>query len=586
LIEKLELKNFKKFKDETIEINPEGLSLLAGGNNSGKSTVLQALAVWDFCLTVLKNEKGEGALTPEHTGQGVGLSDDEFSPIQVPSLAHLWTNLTNQVKGADGYTLSIKPTWKNEDGEEKFLQISLALANDRLFIKQTNSNLTVGERTPNIAFVPHFAGISAKEQRMSVAQRRALTGSGLVGGIIRNLLFELESENQNKRQNLKDSEGRIKNSDLRKLRESDPWELLQSAMGRYFQSSLSVSPFNELYHSYIRVSLVKGTWDKTRIKKFSKFKPRDLMAEGSGFLQWLSVFSLALDPNTDVLLLDEPDAHLHSSLQTLLISELESIAAHGRKQVLLATHSTEILRWAEHSKILMFKQSKVKYLVSESSRMGLFAGLGSEFSPRLDRLKRSKSLLLVENESDAHFIKVMAEKIGRPIPDDVVIWAWTGSSKERKQLFLQLKGDIPNLKAVSIRDRDDLEQGNVDDVTLRDKSDTNTNPDLKLRVWQRRHLENYLLCPQAIARAAKVSETDVRDFLVNQHAIAIPENFVAQDVQQVIKDARGKDIIQVNKSSIEQTYAISKFDIAKEIRPGEVCQDIRVIVDDILEMCP
>lgn len=566
MIEKVELKNFKKFKNETIILRPMGLSLLAGGNNSGKSTLLQSLAVWDFCLTVLKNEKGYSALTPEHTGQGVGLSDDEFSPIQIPSLAHLWTNLTNQVKGADGYTLSIKPTWKDASGVDKYLEISLALANDRLFIKQTKSNLVLGDATPRIAFVPPFAGITAKEQRMNVAQRRALTGSGLVGGAIRNLLFELESENQKKREELKDANGRIKNSDLRKLRENDPWEQLQSAMGRYFQSSLAVSPFNELYHSYIRVSLVKGEWDKTRIKKFPKFKPRDLMAEGSGFLQWVSVFALALDPLTDVLLLDEPDAHLHSSLQTLLLAELESISDKTGKQLMIATHSTEILRWVTHSKILMFKGSKAKYLGDESARMGLFAGLGSEFSPRLDRLKRSKALLLVEAESDYQILKKMAEKIGTPIPDDIVVWAWTGSSKERKQLFLQLKADIPELKAVSIRDRDNLEQNNVDPITLRDKSESNTDSDLMLRVWQRRHIENYLLHPQAIARAAGVSLEDIKLFFTNNHAIAIPDNFTSQAVLQAINDAHGKMLMETDPFSIEKKFSVSKFRVASELR--------------------
>jgi energy-coupling factor transporter ATP-binding protein EcfA2 len=584
LIEKLELKNFKKFKSETININPQGLSLLAGGNNSGKSTLLQSLAIWDFCLTVLRNEKGEQALTPMHTGQGVGLSDDEFSPIQVPSLAHLWTNLTNQVPGADGYTLSVMPTWRDDAGNEKYLRISLALANDRLFIKQTKSNIGPGERTPRIAYVPPFAGIAAKEQRMSIAQRRSLTGSGLVGGVIRNLLFELESANQKRRQEIKGTSKKIKDSDLRKLREGDPWELLQSAMGRYFQSSLSVSPFNELYHGYIRVSLIKGTWDKTRIKKFPKFKPRDLMVEGSGFLQWLSVFSLALDPHTDVLLLDEPDAHLHSSLQTLLITELEEIALKGRKQFLLATHSTEILRWAEHTKILMLQKSSAKYLPDESSRMGLFAGLGSEFSPRLDRLKRSRALLLVENESDARFIKSMAEKVGKQIPDEIVMWAWTDSSKERKQLYMQLRGDIPNLKAVSIRDRDDLAQNNVDPVTLRDKSDGNELPDLKLRVWQRRHIENYILCPRAISHCAGVPLQDVVDFLAQEHGIVIPANFTAQDVLQVIKDARGKELIEVGDNSIEKKFGVSKFDIAAQLSPEEVCDDVKVIIDDILAM--
>lgn len=583
MIEKIELKNFKKFKNEVIIVKPQGLSLLAGANNSGKSTLLHALAVWDFCITVLKNEKGASALTPAHTGQGVGLSDDEFSPIQTPSLSHLWTNLTNQVKGADGYTLSIKLTWRNEARAERFLQISLALANDRLFIKQTNSNIAENEKTPHIAFVPPFAGITAKEQRMSMAQRRSLTGSGLVGGTIRNLLFELESENQRQRNLLKDAAGRIKTSQLKKLRESDPWEILQSAMGRYFQANLSVSPFNDLYQSYIRVSLVKGDWEGTRIRKFPKFKPRDLMSEGSGFLQWLSVFSLALDPATDILLLDEPDAHLHSSLQTLLLAELESIAARLGKQVLLATHSTEILRWADHSKILTCG-SNVKYLGDDAARIGLFAGLGSEFSPRLDRLKKSKALLLVENESDARFLKLMASKVGKPIQDNVVIWAWTGSSKERKQLFLQLKGDIPDLKAVSIRDRDNLAQNNVDEATLQDKSEQNAEPNLKLRVWQRRHIENYLLCPDAIARAAGKTIQDVADFFAQKHGIIIPVNFTEKNVVQALKDAHGKVLMETGQHSVKKHFGVSKFDVAGVLLPGEVCDDVRAIIDDIVAM--
>ncbi len=524
------------------------------------------------------------ALTAAHTGQGVGLSDDEFSPIQIPSLSHLWANLTNQVKGADGYTLSIKPAWQDETEIEKFLEISLALANDRLFIKQTNSNITLDDQTPHIGFVPPFAGITAKEQRMSIAQRRALTGSGLVGGTIRNLLFELEHENQKSRESLKDNTGRIKTSQLKILRETDPWELLQSAMGRYFQASLSVSPFNDLYHSYIRVSLVKGTWEGTRIRKFPKFKPRDLMAEGSGFLQWLSVFSLALDPETDVLLLDEPDAHLHSSLQTLLLSELENIAGRLGKQVLLATHSTEILRWAEHSKILMLRDGKAKYLGDDAARIGLFAGLGSEFSPRLDKLKKTKRLLIVENESDARFLNIIASKLGLPISNDVVVWAWTGSSKERKQLFRQLKGDIPDLKAVSVRDRDSLEQANVDPTTLRDKSETNSEPNLKLRVWQRRHIENYLMCPNAIARASGKEADEVRNFFAQNHALAIPDNFTNQDVLQAMKDAHGKSLMETDKRSVEREFGVTKFDVAAALNPVEICDDLKVVIADIRAM--
>jgi predicted ATP-dependent endonuclease of OLD family len=63
------------------------------------------------------------------------------------------------------------------------------------------------------------------------------------------------------------------------------------------------------------------------------------------------VFALATDPEINILLLDEPDAHLHSSLQEQLLDSLRAIASDTYKQILVATHSTEILRNAEPSDI-------------------------------------------------------------------------------------------------------------------------------------------------------------------------------------------------------------------------------------------
>lgn len=585
MFEKITLKRFKKFQNTTFDINPNGLSLLAGGNNSGKSTLLQSLAIWDFCLTVLENEKGREALLPSYTGQGVGLSDDEFSPVLIPALNHLWTNLTNQIQGQDGYSLSIRPEWTDSAGDMKFIEIRLALANDRLFLKPKESNLVDTDIIPRVGFVPPFAGIAAREQKMSVAQRRAMVGSGLVGGIIRNLLLDLEEANRESRAKLKLGRNQIKGSDLRILRETDPWEQLQAAIGQYFNTSLTLEPFNELYHTSIRAKLVKGDWDGKKIKKFPKFKPRDLMAEGSGFLQWLSVFALALDPEINVILLDEPDAHLHSSLQTLLVSELERIAKSHSKQILLATHSTEILRWADHSDILKFSGSKAKYLSGEEAKIGLFAGLGSDFSPRLDKLKKSKALLIVENHSDARFLRIFAQKLGKDISNDIVIWPWTGSSKERRQLFYQLKADIPELRAVSIRDRDDLSQNQVDPESLQDKSEKDASGDgLRLCVWQRRHIENYLLCPSAIARAASNTVEQVVEHLRDKHATVIPNNFTSSDVLQSSKDARGKEIIETSDDSIEKTFNISKYDIADSLLPEEICDDVRQLVSHVIDL--
>ena len=83
------------------------------------------------------------------------------------------------------------------------------------------------------------------------------------------------------------------------------------------------------------------------------------MVEGSGFLQWLSVYTFALSPDIDILLLDEPDAHLHCSLQDMLLMLLEDIAQKKNKQILVATHSSEVIRSFDYKKILFIDAEDV-----------------------------------------------------------------------------------------------------------------------------------------------------------------------------------------------------------------------------------
>lgn len=102
-LKKVELKNFKRFNNHTIELKPQ-IMLTVGGNNAGKSTLLHALATWEFCKTVLLFEKGEEALLETFKGNGLGVTIDDFTPLNIPSFKYLWTNL----QPASGYTLTIK----------------------------------------------------------------------------------------------------------------------------------------------------------------------------------------------------------------------------------------------------------------------------------------------------------------------------------------------------------------------------------------------------------------------------------------------------------------------------------------------
>lgn len=104
MITQVNFHRFKQFRDQPVALHP-GITLLAGGNNAGKSSVLHGLAVWEFCRTAIEMERGTTAFVQGYHGQGLGLGDDEFSPINVPSLKHLWNNLkTQKTDEPDGYT--------------------------------------------------------------------------------------------------------------------------------------------------------------------------------------------------------------------------------------------------------------------------------------------------------------------------------------------------------------------------------------------------------------------------------------------------------------------------------------------------
>ncbi len=364
MITKLTFHRFKQFKDQAFELQPIGLSLIAGGNNSGKSSILHGLAVWQFCKTAIEMERGPEVFNARAIGskQGLGLGDDEFSPINVPSLKHLWTNLkTRKETEPDGYTLKIGCEWDRINSPCR-LEFGLALANDRLFVKVTDSNLQEGDRIPQVAYLPPFAGITDREMRLPGAIRRRRIGEGLAGAVLRNLLLDMYEQNIAERTSLRGKRTKISDSDLKRLRAKNPWELLQKTLRDTFSAELLISPFRDEYHSYIRVDVIKGHVVGSQLKRYRDFNKRDLMVEGSGFLQWLSVYVLALDPNLDVLLFDEPDAHLHCSLQDHLLENLRNLALDSLNQVLVATHSTEILRHAPAAEVFQIRKGEGRYL--------------------------------------------------------------------------------------------------------------------------------------------------------------------------------------------------------------------------------
>ena len=585
MIKKVEIKRFKRLRDTSIELHPKSLSLVVGGNNSGKSTLLHAIAVWQYCRTAIEFEKGPDALLSTFHGVGLGITIDDFTPLNIPSFKYLWSDL----KPGSSYTLTINCVW-DAGNEEKNLCIGLAQSQERLYVKKISSNLSKGDAIPRVGYVPPFAGIANKEQWYPVAMRSKLIGQGLAGAVLRNQIMELYIANQEIRKIRKEGRKKISSADLRYIRENDPYELLNQTIFRVFKGVLYPENFNPSFHTHVSIGFRQGEIKSNRFVPYKNYTIRDIMAEGSGFLQWLSVYTFALSPSIDVLLLDEPDAHLHCSLQNVLLDELIAISRKKNKQVLVATHSTEVIKTFDYKDIIYAEKGSYDYLVDPSKKSRVMSGLGTEYFPKLDAIQRFKKILFVESTWDAEILKRFCNKYAK-WPDDIVIWDDPNCHKERKKFFMELNAVIPNLKAISLRDRDNGDYGQTNrDLSTGELSDwRNGAGEVRFRTWRRWEIESYLMGIPAIKRLyqqkhPELSLDDVENEVNRQ--LASVSVVVNADYLQSDRSIGNQSLFQNDAKAmlypLLSHLGIDKWEVIDEMTKEEIFEDVLTMVNEIL----
>ena len=117
-IDRLEIKNFKKFSDYTLELDPQ-FTLLIGDNGTGKTTLLDALAIaagiWlvNSPDTTLNNSR-RNILTSEIRLEAISTDTIiqlvERTPVQVKAIGTLWTENGTTTEGQEiEWLRQIKP---------------------------------------------------------------------------------------------------------------------------------------------------------------------------------------------------------------------------------------------------------------------------------------------------------------------------------------------------------------------------------------------------------------------------------------------------------------------------------------------
>lgn len=312
--------------------------------------------------------------------------------------------------------------------------------------------------------VPASVGIVTREEWRTPARLELLSITGHHNEVLRNYLLELSD------------------------RDPDLFQSLRDDLQRHFSGTIKQIEFNLDSDQYIAIH-----YEETGAE-------HDIFSAGSGFLQVLQMLTYLYLQAPGIVLLDEPDAHLHSSLQRLVIDLLEGLSKRERIQVVMATHSKEIINCVDASYILPISRDvqTAQSLEHHASVLPILQDLGAIDNADLAALVASKRCVFVEGKDDKKLLARFAAKLGSTVfegQSQVVVIRAEGVDHPEKYVGLDIfEGVIGKpLQALIIRDRDGLPDELVEEIR-----DYVAQQGQKVVCLSKTHLENYLLLPSVI----------------------------------------------------------------------------------------
>lgn len=421
MIERIEISNFKNIPKLTLEL--ENLNVLVGSNNSGKSSVLQAI---QFAISVAQTTNFENSKWNNKTNKlPTSLTPDQliYAPFRdVYSLA-LGGKLKTELESA------IKIEFTEKDTLNKSTVLIRKGKNKN--IATEIHNRPIGEllrkiEEPFTIYVPGLAGIPSFEELKSPGIVRRAAARGDANNVFRNIIWLLHENRAN-------------------------WETFTGDVKDIFPEIEIEAIFNPERDEHLDI----------QIKYTDKILPID--AAGTGFLQVIQILSYINIYKPKILLLDEPDAHLHPNNQRKLAKKLYDLSISRGFQIIMSTHSRHLIYELESiAKINWINSGK---LVEEDINIiNVLMDIGALDKGDLFKNDKLKLIVLTEDE-DQIPIKTIIQASEIPI-EEIEVWSYKGCSdiKTANVLAAFILKSAPNIKIVIHRDRDYFEDDEIQQI--------------------------------------------------------------------------------------------------------------------------
>jgi len=472
VLTRLTVRNFKRFGEAEIELGSP--VVLIGPNNSGKTSAMQALALWDIGLRRW-NERRAGRSAPERR-PGVTVNRRDLFAIPVPAANLLWRDLRthagSRVDGrqrTDNVRVDVVVDGVGGDGAWSCgLEFDYANA-ESFYCRPLRLGEGPGsERMPvpaaagdvDVAFLPPMSGLAATETRLDPGAINVRVGEGRTAEVLRNLCHRIHED-----------------------RPGD-WERLTEEIGRLFGVRLD-PPRYVVERGEIAMSYREGD------------VALDLSSSGRGLQQTLLLLAYMYANSGAVLLLDEPDAHLEILRQRQIYRLITEAAEASGSQIVAASHSEVLLNEAAGRHMVIAFVGEPHRIDDRGSQMSkALREIGFE---QYVQAEQTGWVLYLEGSTDLAILQAFARRLGhedamRALDRPFVHYAGNQPQRARDH-FHGLREALPGLRGVALFDR--LDAGPPDDALL------------PLLTWERREIENYLCSPATLeSYASEAARTE------------------------------------------------------------------------------
>jgi hypothetical protein len=450
MIRSVTIRRFKRFEEITFNLNGRHV-VLAGPNNMGKTTILQAVSAWTLGFKKWKERND----FRKHGGYyaKVPIARQAFSAVPLRRFDLMWANrdyrgnIEIEIKSTDGWSITME---------------FIADSTEQIFIRplQTVDSGVLRAADVQSVFVPAMTGLSKEEPLYANPETVAdLLGQAKPGDVLRNLLHQANQS-------------------------ETAWAELCHSIQDLFGYQL-IPP--DAAGAYIVAEYRVG-------QDGPEF---DISSGGSGFQQVLMLLTfLNIRPAT-VLLLDEPDAHLHVILQDSIYAELRAVAERQRSQLVIATHSEVIIDSVDPRELWVVLQS-ARPLAEDTEKSSLIKSLRVLSNIDIMLAREAEGILYLEGHTDLDILRAWAKALGHRSADLLkrVFWKPTVWETRTGADGIQARDHYDALKLV----REDLPGLVLLDGDTRAPSTPITGKGLQRLRWNRYEIENYLVHPEALKR--------------------------------------------------------------------------------------